>query len=198
MKFTQHLFYLFAISLLFISTAFISLAKNVNFIKKRFATFKEKECLRAAPKGNNTFYIIIDKSDYQLKIYDSTGWFASYPVVFGISGLEDKMQSGDKKTPDGHFTIVQKKVHPKWSHELLLDYPNCESIEIFEERKRKGLLPKNAMIGNGIAIHATRPAEEWTVDNFYNWTDGCVSVKYSEMKDLYNFIPVGTTVTIQQ
>ena len=30
----------------------------------------------------------------------------------------------------------------------------------------KGLIPRNSRIGNGIAIHATRPQEEWTVDNF--------------------------------
>ncbi len=198
MKFTRYFFSFIFIAVLIFSTAFVSISKKANLIKKRFASFKEKECLKTAPKENNTFYIIIDKSDYQLKIYDSTGWYASFPVVFGISGLGDKLQSGDKKTPEGHFTIIQKKVHPKWSYELLLDYPNGESIELFEERKNKGLLPKNASIGNGIAIHATRPKEEWTVDNFYNWTDGCVAVKYSEMKDLYNFIQVGTQVTIQQ
>jgi len=198
MKFT-HLFFCFiSIVLLFISTGFISSNKKVILIKKRFASFREKEYLRAVPKGNNTFYIVIDKSDYQLKIYDSTGWYATFPVVFGISGLGDKMQSGDKKTPEGNFTITQKKVHSKWFYVLMLDYPNGENLQLFEERKTKGLLSKNASIGNGIAIHATRPEEEWTVDNFYNWTDGCVAVKYSEMKDLYNFISEGTTVKIQQ
>ena len=198
MKFT-HLFFCFIfIIVLFISTGFISSNKKAILIKKRFASFREKEYLRTAPKGNNNFYILIDKSDYQLKIYDSTGWYATFPVVFGISGLGDKMQSGDKKTPEGHFTITQKKVHSKWFYVLMLDYPNGENLQLFEERKTKGLLPKNASIGNGITIHATRLEEEWTVDNFYNWTDGCVAVKYSEMKDLYNFISEGTTVKIQQ
>ena len=80
---------------------------------------------------------------------------------------------------------------------MLLDYPTEENVKLFKERKAKGIIPANAKIGAGIAIHATRPQEEWTVDNFYNWTDGCVSVKYSEMKDLFNYIPVGTKVTIQ-
>nr|MBP8765631.1 L,D-transpeptidase [Ferruginibacter sp.] len=47
------------------------------------------------------------------------------------------------------------------------------------------------------AIHSTRKEEEWTVDNYYNWTDGCVSVKYTEMEELYSYIPVGTPVTIE-
>lgn len=178
--------------------ALIPPGKRVASIKIRSAIFKENQFAKRSKKINNTFYITIDKSDYELKVYDSAGWYATYPVVFGSSGLADKMESGDKKTPEGHFTVILKKIHPKWSYELLLDYPNKESIAIFKERKRKGLLSKNAAIGNGIAIHATRPDEEWTVDNFYNWTDGCISAKYSEMKDLYSYIPVGTPVTIKQ
>lgn len=144
------------------------------------------------------YYIIIDKSDYELKVYDEEGWYATYPIVFGSKDLGDKMKEGDRKTPDGQFKVLQKKIHPKWSYELLLDYPTQTSFQRFNERKQRGLLPKTAKIGSGIAIHATRPEEEWTVDNFYNWTDGCVSVKYTEMKDLFSFIPVGTPVKIQQ
>ncbi len=148
-------------------------------------------------KAYNPYYIIIDKSDYELKVYDDEGWYATYPIVFGSKDLSDKMREGDKRTPTGTFKVILKKIHPKWGQELLLDYPTEESYKRFNARKAQGLIPKNASIGSGIAIHATRPEEEWTVDKFYNWTDGCVSVKYSEMKDLYSSIPIGTTVTIQ-
>ena len=146
----------------------------------------------------NPYYIIVDKSDYELKVYDDEGWFATYPIVFGSKDLGDKMKEGDKRTPEGQFKIIVKKYHPKWGPELLLDYPNGPSYKKFNDRIAKGVIPKNSKIGNGIAIHATRPDEEWTVDNFYNWTDGCVSVKYTEMKDLFSYIPVGTPVTIQK
>ena len=148
--------------------------------------------------AENPYYIIVDKSDYELKVYDDEGWYATYPIVFGSKDLSDKMKEGDKRTPTGKFKIILKKIHPKWGPELLLDYPTNESYQRFNDRKAKGVIPKTAKIGNGIAIHATRPDEEWTVDNFYNWTDGCVSVKYTEMKDLFSYIPVGTPVTIQQ
>ncbi len=151
-----------------------------------------------ADSAENPYYIIIDKSDYELKVYDDEGWYATYPIVFGSKDLSDKMKEGDRRTPDGQFKVIIKKIHPKWGPELLLDYPNGPSYKKFNERVAKGIIPKTAKIGNGIAIHATRPDEEWTVDNFYNWTDGCVSVKYTEMKDLFSYIPVGTPVTIQQ
>ncbi len=146
----------------------------------------------------NPYYIIVDKSEYELYVYDDEGWYATYPIVFGSKDLSDKMREGDKRTPDGSFKVVLKKIHNKWGPELLLDYPNATSVQKFNDRKAKGLIPKNAKIGEGIAIHATRPEEEWTIDTYYNWTDGCVSVKYTEMKDLYSYIPVGTPVTIRQ
>jgi murein L,D-transpeptidase YafK len=153
---------------------------------------------RIVSPQDNPYSIIIDKSDFELQVYDDSGWLSTYPVVFGSKDLGDKMMEGDKKTPDGEFKVLLKKTNKKWGLELLLDYPNEDSKRKFEERKKSGKIPAKARIGNGIAIHGTRPGEEWTVDNFINWTDGCISVKYSEMKELYNLIPQGTPITIRQ
>ena len=147
--------------------------------------------------ASNPYYIVIDKSDYEMQIFDDTGWLATYPVVFGSKDLGDKMMEGDKKTPTGEFKVLLKKTNKRWGLELLLDYPNEESRKRFAQRKQQGLVPKNARIGDGIAIHGTRPESEWAVDNFINWTDGCISVRHSEMKEIYELIPQGTRVTIK-
>ena len=183
-----------------ILTSAIALVSFVPINKKRTAVKKNTPKAKLVIKDSirNPYYIIVDKSEYELYVYDDEGWYATYPIVFGSKDLSDKMREGDKRTPDGEFKVILKKIHQMWGPELLLDYPNKTSVKKFNERKAKGLLPKTARIGDGIAIHATRPQEEWTVDNFYNWTDGCVSVKYTEMKDLYSYIPVGTLVTIRQ
>ncbi len=173
-------------------SAFAPSSNNFRSLKKRPA--KKTFHLTHA---TNPYYIIISKKDYELKVFDEEGWYATYPIVFGSKDLGDKMREGDKRTPTGSFKVIMKKINKKWGQELLLDYPNDESYRRFKERKAKGLIPANARIGDGIAIHATRKEEEWTIDNYYNWTDGCVSVKYSEMEDLYSYIPVGTPVTIQ-
>ena len=174
--------------LLLISSSFISFT---HFAKGKMAK-------RTYSAAANSYYIIIDKSDYELRVYDDEGWYATYPVVFGSNDLNDKYMEGDKRTPEGKFKILLKKIHPKWGPELLLDFPNEESIKKFNDRQTRGMIPRTARIGSGIAIHATRPQEEWTVDYYQNWTDGCVSLKYTEAKDLYSYIPSGTPVTIQR
>jgi murein L,D-transpeptidase YafK len=194
MKNYYRAFILLSFSLLFFS--FIK-PKNKKIIKKEFHAAVKVTSSKTLVK-DNPYYIIIDKSDYELKVYDAEGWYATYPVVFGSNDMNDKYMEGDKRTPEGHFKVLLKKIHPKWGPELLLDFPNEESIKKFNERQARGLIPRNARIGSGIAIHATRPQEEWTVDYFQNWTDGCVSLKYSEAKDLYSYIPAGTPVTIQK
>ncbi len=182
------------------SAAFSSLILLMAFVPARLIStgqVKKTSVKKLGGLPRNPYYIIVDKSDYELKVFDDEGWYATYPIVFGSRDLSDKMREGDKRTPTGNFKVVLKKIHPKWGPELLLDYPNDESYRRFKERKQKGIIPKAARIGDGIAIHATRPEEEWTVDNFYNWTDGCVSVKYTEMKELFQYIPIGTPVTIK-
>ncbi|MFM7710233.1 MAG: murein L,D-transpeptidase family protein [Ferruginibacter sp.] len=179
------LFVIGGCSLLFLCMAFGVHQSSV--LKKRIASGTLQPAYR----------IIIDKSDMELKVFDSIGWFATYPVVFGSKDLGDKLFEGDKRTPNGSYKIILKTVSKKWGPQLLLDYPNASNYSLFDQRKAAGVIPKKAKIGNGIAIHGTRPAEEWAVDYNYNWTDGCISLKYTEMQDLYQYIDVGTDVVIQ-
>lgn len=147
---------------------------------------------------NGVPYLIVDKSDYELQVYDDDGWYATYPVVFGSKTLEDKMMEGDRKTPEGTFKIVSKRPHEKWGKIMLIDYPTKTDYEKFKQRKTKGVIPKSAKIGGGIGIHGTWPRDDMAVDYFQNWTNGCVSLKREEMDELYDMIPIGTRVTIQR
>lgn len=147
---------------------------------------------------NGTPYIVIDKSDYELQIFDDEGWYATYPVVFGSKDLNDKMVEGDRRTPEGSFVIVSKRPHEKWDKMLLLNYPTPADIEKFNERKSRGQIPANARIGGGIGIHGTWPRDEMVVDQYQNWTNGCISMKRDQVDEIYSFIPVGTKVTIKR
>ena len=149
-------------------------------------------------KTETPYRVVIDKSEYTMDLYDADGWLATYPVVFGNKNQADKKMEGDRLTPNGHFKITFKKPHKEWGFFLLLDYPNTESVQRFKQRKNNGQIPASAKIGGGIGIHGTRPHEEYAVDKFMNWTNGCISVKYSDIRELYDMLPIGTPVEIRE
>lgn len=142
--------------------------------------------------------IIVIKSTYELQVYDQDGWYATYPAVFGNKSLDDKMMQGDRKTPEGAFHIISKRPHEKWDKIMDIDYPTKTDIAKFNDRKAKGLIPKNAKIGDGIAIHGTWPHDDIAVDQFQNWTNGCVSLKREDMDELYDMTSIGTSVVIRR
>ena len=149
-------------------------------------------------KSKSAYYIVIDKSDYELNVYDAEGWLVAYPVVFGNNDQGDKLVQGDRKTPEGTFTIVSKRIHEKWCRYLGLDYPTPADINKFNQRKQQGILPANARLGSGIGIHGTCPHEENAVDEYQNWTEGCISLKNEHVKQLFNMVAIGTKVIIQK
>lgn len=153
---------------------------------------------RPSGTATGTTRIVIDKSDYELRVYDSKGLLAVYPVVFGSEPLDDKYMQGDRKTPEGSFKIVYTKPHQLWSKMFMLDYPTKESMTKFNARKRSGLIPSTATIGNGIGIHGVEDGNDYFIDRYYNWTNGCISLKNHHLTDLAKYIKTGTIVTIQK
>ncbi|HEY8734346.1 MAG TPA: L,D-transpeptidase [Puia sp.] len=141
-------------------------------------------------------YVVIVKADYELKVYDQDGWYGTYPVVFGSKSLDDKMVEGDRRTPEGTYHIASKRPHEKWDKMMLIDFPTKADLDKFNQRKSKGLIPRNAKIGGGIAIHGTWPHDDLAVDLFQNWTNGCIALKNEDVDELYDLLPVGTTVEI--
>lgn len=151
-----------------------------------------------SPYSKGAFYIVIDKSDYELNVYDDEGWLVAYPAVFGNKDQGDKLMEGDRRTPNGTFRIVSKRVHEKWDRFMMLDYPTKENVEKFNQRKAQGVIPASARIGGAIGIHGTWPREDFAVDYYQNWTQGCISLKNAHIEQVFSMLPVGTKVTIRQ
>ena len=161
-----------------------------------YHTTKAKKSKSAMPV--EPVRIIVNKSNYELSVYDAKGWYATYPVVFGNASLDDKKMEGDRNTPEGSFKIVNKRVHEKWDRYMGLDYPTRETLEKFNQWKRNGQIPSSARPGGGIGIHGTWPHEDFVIDRYNNWTDGCISLKREDVEDLYSYVPIGTPITIRK
>ena len=165
---------------------------TVPVVKKEFVATKRS----ILPVGKVS--LVINKSDYELNVYDEKGWYATYPCVFGNNSLDDKKMEGDRNTPEGIFHIISKRIHEKWDRFMAIDYPNKQSYEKFRQRKLRGEIPANARIGGDLGIHGTWPHDDYIIDRYKNWTMGCISMKNSDVEDLYTYVQSGTTVTIKK
>ena len=186
------------LSCLLVSGSVILEKKTLEYTASTVPDVTTSKAKRNLSKPKAPVKIVVDKSSYELYVYDSEGWFATYPVVFGNGSLDDKKMEGDRNTPEGNFKIVSKRVHEKWDRYMGLDYPTRESLEKFNNRKKRGEIPSSASPGGGIGIHGTWPREDFVVDRYKNWTNGCISLKNKDIEDLYSYISTGTPVIIRK
>ncbi len=80
------------------------LFKNNNPVhNSSIVTYKVSKSKKTSAKPIGAVRIIIDKSDYELHVYDSEGWYATYRVVFGKDLWQNKKEEGAGITPEGGF-----------------------------------------------------------------------------------------------
>lgn len=145
----------------------------------------------------DSIYLRVVKSKNRLQVWHKGKLLTAYKCVFGPDHLKQKLCEGDRCTPEGTFTIQTNKDHDKWDKFMLIDYPNEESKRLFEENKRKGLIPANATIGGLVGIHGIWPDGDNVIDLKHNWTDGCVSLKNADVEELAKIVKPGyTKITI--
>ena len=113
--------------------------------------------------------------------------------IIGAIAKADKIQfvTGLPKTRSG-------KIMRRILRYMGLDYPTKESLAKFNERKKRGEVPSNASPGGGIGIHGTWPSDDYFIDKYKNWTNGCISLKNDDVEDLYSYVPIGTPITIRK
>lgn len=144
----------------------------------------------------NKFSIRVEKSRYLLTVMYENRAVKSYPVVLGTHPVEDKQCEGDARTPEGVFSIVELRSPHKWTRFLLLNYPTSESKRKFQRAKAAGKIPATARIGGDIGIHGVPDGYDSAIDRRQNWTLGCISLKTSDIQEVYSDCRKGTKVQI--
>ncbi|MGF1674564.1 MAG: murein L,D-transpeptidase family protein [Rivularia sp. (in: cyanobacteria)] len=140
--------------------------------------------------------ILIEKSKYRITLYYHKKPVKSYPVVFGSSPKGDKLQEGDRRTPEGIFRIKDLYPHPSWSKFMWLDYPNAASWRKHFQAKSQGKISWFNSIGGQVGIHGVFQGNDGIIDQQQNWTWGCPSLKNQDVDELYNVVKVGTLVEV--
>jgi murein L,D-transpeptidase YafK len=140
--------------------------------------------------------VVVNKACQTLSVYQYGRLTHTYPAVFG-SKPGRKLYQGDRRTPLGFYTIIDKDPHPRWSRFMLIDYPSEEDRRRYREAIETGDIPKrmgNLGPGGAIGIHGTDRESFNRVG--INWTLGCVSLLSKDVKALDELVSVGTPVYI--
>jgi murein L,D-transpeptidase YafK len=148
--------------------------------------------------------IVVFKSKRRLELYSGGAVVRTYKVGLGLNPVPDKIRQGDRATPEGDFYVFTKNGKSAFYLSLGISYPNVEDAErglrdglisqvqhdaIVKAIKRKATPPQNTRLGGDIYIHGNGASSDWT------W--GCVALENEDVRELFEAVTVGTTVTIK-
>ncbi|MGO9339903.1 MAG: L,D-transpeptidase family protein [Terracidiphilus sp.] len=135
--------------------------------------------------------VLILKKDHLLELLSGDRVIRTYKVALGRGGLAPKEREGDGRTPEGHYIIDSRNSDSGYHRALHVSYPNAE------DRQRAAKLGVSP--GGAIMIHGLPNGRGWIgpAHRLYDWTLGCVAVTNDEIDEIWNLVPVGTSVEIR-
>jgi hypothetical protein len=142
--------------------------------------------------------VMVYKSRHLLNVYYKGHFFRSYRAVFGRNlDHRPKEYAGDRRTPEGVYSIIRKYPSARFRWFLKLNYPNDIDWARFDDLEARHLIPVADVRspGSSIGIHGTD--EPLLNEANINWTTGCISVDNAAISQLARLLPVGTLVIIK-
>jgi murein L,D-transpeptidase YafK len=135
--------------------------------------------------------IVVVKSKHTMTLLAGGRTLKVYKVALGRGGSGPKERAGDNKTPEGDYVIDQKNAKSRFHLALHISYPNAD------DKKRAhdaGVDP-----GGAVMIHGLENGLGWLglVQHDVDWTEGCIAVSDSEIKEIWRLVPAGTPIEIK-
>lgn len=133
-------------------------------------------------------FVVVYKSKSKLVLRKGDRILAEYKVTFGANPKGPKQQVGDERTPEGRYNLDLKKSDSSFYKAIHISYPD-------EEDKKKAL-KRGVNPGGDIMIHGQRNGFGWLgfITQSFDWTDGCIALKNSDMDEIWQFVISGTPI----
>lgn len=133
------------------------------------------------------YLIVVSKLERELVLFKNGAVLHRYPAGLGFNFLSDKIQAGDRATPEGRYEIIKKVPNSRFFKALLINYPNSEDRARFAKARQQGAITSGVQIGGLIEIHGGGKD---------GMTNGCVALENNPMLALYEKVGTGTPVVI--
>lgn len=140
------------------------------------------------PRGSIIDSIVVEKSVRQLRVYAQGRELKAYPVTLGKQPIGHKVFEGDKRTPEGRYSIFDKTTHSRFHKNLGISYPNDSDWAV---ARKPGKPP-----GGDVKIHGLQFGFIGRLHRSFDWTAGCIALTNQEMDDIYEHTPIGTPIVI--
>jgi murein L,D-transpeptidase YafK len=121
--------------------------------------------------GQKADKIVVYKADHVLKLFYQGKIIASYSVSISKKGLDAKKKCGDNLTPEGQFRITKRT----WS------------------AFHKGI---DVGYGCDVLIHGQKYGWVGKFHRWNDWTDGCIALTETEMKEIYEAVTPNCPIEI--
>lgn len=132
----------------------------------------------------------VDKSERKLYLLRNGKPYKAYGISLGSHPVGDKVQQGDKRTPEGRYIIDWHNSQSRYYRALHISYPNAEDRQ---EAWARGVNPGGMIMIHGLPNKANGDPEGYLG---MDWTDGCIAVSNQEIEELMQAIKDGTPIEI--
>lgn len=135
--------------------------------------------------------IVIEKRAHRLTLFRMGQPIRRYLVALGGNPVGDKVAAGDRRTPEGLFSIEGRNPNSDYHLSLRISYPDAY------HRQRAEALGVDP--GGNIMIHGL-PNGKGFVGAYHrtaDWTNGCVALTDEEIEEIWSAVPTGTPVLIK-
>jgi len=147
------------------------------------------------------------KARHEMSLLEYGQVVRTFNVALGRDPKAGKLIRGDGRTPRGRYYVCEKRPQSRFHRFLGISYPNIEDAEqayakqlistdewaaIFFANLELAAPPWSTRLGGHVGIHGYGDRAEVPVD----WTEGCIAVRNVDIDYLYDRVPLGTPVII--
>jgi len=134
--------------------------------------------------------VVVAKSERRLYLYQGEDVLRSYEIALGKNPVGHKFRQGDKRTPEGRYTLDRRNSQSRFYRSIHISYPN--------ESDRRRAEAKGVHPGGNIMIHGVpnlyRDGQEFFIG--WDWTEGCIAVTNDDMKEIWTLVADNTPIEI--
>jgi murein L,D-transpeptidase YafK len=147
------------------------------------------------------------KTRHEMRLLEYGQVVRTFHIALGRDPKASKLIRGDGRTPRGRYYVCEKRPQSRFHRFLGISYPNIDDAEkayaerlistdewaaIFFANLEQTVPPWSTPLGGHVGIHGYGGRVEVPID----WTEGCIAVRDADIDYLYDRVPLGTPVII--